>query len=264
MKRLLLSIAMLATFCTGAFAADLTAAIRNGYSAQPVAVYNWQGVYAGLTGGGAWGHIDTTANSITTSGALVGIPGGKFNPAATFRGADSSASLSGGAFGGFAGYNYQLGRLVLGVEGDFAGTTLKTASAFAGSPAGPQYTTSTKADMYGTFRARAGYAFDNVLVYGTGGLAVGHFRSTLGILPGPAGAPTGPQYAASSDAWKVGYAVGAGFDWQVAPHWIVGFQYLHMGFGKSGYDFDFGKAGSAHADGKFDVDLAMARVGYQF
>jgi len=264
MKRLFFALAMMAATFTSALAADLPAAISNGYSAQPVAVYNWQGVYAGLTGGGAWGDINTTANSITTSGALVGIPGGAFNPASTFRGANSSASVSGGTVGGFVGYNYQLGRLVLGVESDAAWTSIKTSSAFSGSPLGPQYTTSTKADMFGTVRGRVGYAFDNVLVYGTGGLAYGHFKSNLGILPGPKGAPTGPQYAASDDAWLTGAAYGGGLDWQFAPNWIARIEYMRLDFGKSGHNFNFGAAGTAHADATAPMNIVRAGIGYKF
>lgn len=264
MKRLVLSFIMSALMLTGAVAADLPSIIAKGPAAAPVAVYSWEGVYAGLNGGGTWGDIKTTKNSMTTSGALVGIPAGAFSPAATFLGADSAASVSGATVGGFAGYNYQLGRVVLGVESDFAWSDIKTASAFSGSPLGPQYTTSTTNDMFGTTRARLGYAFDHVLVYGTGGVGYGHFKSSLGILPGPKGAPTGPQYAASNDAWLVGAAYGGGVDWQVMPNWIVGVEYLRIDYGKSGHDFNFGKAGSAHADADVAMNVVRARIGYKF
>lgn len=264
MKRFILSFAASVLMLTGAFAADLPSLITKGPRAQPVAVYSWEGVYAGLNGGGAWGDINTTKNSMTTSGALVGIPAGTFSPASTFLGSDSAASVSGATVGGFAGYNYQLGRVVLGIESDFAWSNIKTSSAFSGSPLGPQYTTSTKGDMFGTTRARIGYAFDNVLVYGTGGIGYGHFKSSLGILPGPKGAPTGPQYSASDSAWLTGAAYGAGVDWMVAPNWIVGVEYLRIDYGKSGHNFDFKAAGSAHADADVAMNIVRAKVGYKF
>lgn len=264
MKRFFLSLIASAMVLTSAAAADLPSLITKGPHAYPVSVYNWEGVYAGLNGGGAWGNIDTSKNSMTTSGALVGIPAGTFSPASTFLGSDSAASVSGATVGGFAGYNYQLGRVVLGVESDFAWSDIKTSSSFSGSALGPQYTTSTKGDMFGTTRARLGYAFDNVLVYGTGGVGYGHFKSSLGILPGAIGAPTGPQYSASNSAWLVGAAYGAGIDWMVTPNWIVGVEYLRIDYGKSGHDFNFKAAGSSHADADVNMNIVRARLGYKF
>jgi hypothetical protein len=37
-----------------------------------------------------------------------------------------------------------------------------------------------------------------------------------------------------------------------------------MGFGSESYDFDFGSAGSVHADSKLSLDIARVGVNYRF
>ena len=78
---------------SGAMAADLSVAPL--YKAPPATApaYDWSGFYAGVNGGGGWGHSWWNANA-------TGFP------------------VSGGQVGGTAGYNWQLGGVVLGVEGD--------------------------------------------------------------------------------------------------------------------------------------------------
>src|SRR5882672_9740960 len=91
--------ALLAAQCANA--ADLSVAPL--YKAPPPAAapaYDWSGFYLGINGGGGWGHSnwDANATGIRTSGELVG---------------------------GTAGYNWQLGGAVLGVEGDIDWANLK-------------------------------------------------------------------------------------------------------------------------------------------
>ena len=64
--------------------------------------YNWTGFYAGINGGGGFGHSDWSL------------------PAGT-----SGFDTSGGLVGGTVGYNYQMGRTVLGLEGDIDYSTIK-------------------------------------------------------------------------------------------------------------------------------------------
>ena len=64
---------------------------------QPVApmynpIYNWTGFYVGINGGGAWGNSQWDGLN-------------KFD-------------LSGGMIGGTIGYNWQVGQIVVGAEGD--------------------------------------------------------------------------------------------------------------------------------------------------
>src|ERR1700760_4557626 len=100
MKRLLLAstgaIALLAGAAT-ANAADLPrrAAYPVKAPAYVAQVYNWTGFYLGVNGGGGFGRS-----------SFDGFPAvGDFN-------------VSGAMLGGTAGYNVQMGQIVLGAEGD--------------------------------------------------------------------------------------------------------------------------------------------------
>jgi len=247
-----------------ALAADLTYEP----AAAPAAVaapFSWTGFYVGLNAGYGWGDVDTSENSMTTTGPLVGLSPGTLIPAATFLGADSSASADGILGGAQIGYNYQVGTWVFGAEADYQAADLKTSDSFLGSPQGPYYQTSAELQSFGTLRARVGYAIDNVLIYGTGGLAVGQGKAGLTIQGGVPGGFTGPEYSQTDSKTMVGYAIGAGAEWAIAhSNWSVKAEYLYTDFGSKTFDFDFGSAGSASSRGEISASIVRAGLNYRF
>ena len=83
--------------------------------------------------------------------------------------------LAGGTLGG----NYQWGQFVLGIEGDGDWQNLN-GSTFTNCSHG----CTTQSDWLATVRGRAGYAFDRILIYGTGGGAFGNLQAGVnGTLP---------------------------------------------------------------------------------
>ena len=128
------TVAVLALASGAAVAADFPRSSAPYYNPAPSSLYNWGGVYAGLNLGYGWGKV-------TNSGA---------NP-------------SGILGGGQVGYNWQSGPFVYGAEADLQGSNANDtfASWKFSNP------------WFGTLRGRAGYAFNNILVYGTLGLAIG-------------------------------------------------------------------------------------------
>jgi outer membrane immunogenic protein len=248
---------------TPALAADLT--YEPAPVAAPVSVYNWTGFYIGVNAGYGWGDIDTTDSSMTTTGPLVGIGQGTFNPAQTFAGEDGSASVDGWLGGAQIGYNYQVGTWVFGAEADYQAIDLDTSSSFLGSVAGPYYETSAELQSFGTVRGRIGYAIDNVLLYGTGGLAIGQAKAGLSIQGGVPGDFTGPRFSESSSKTMVGFAVGAGAEWAIArSNWSVKAEYLYTDFGKKTFDFDFGAGDSATSRGDVSASIVRAGLNYRF
>ena len=96
----------------------------------------------------------------------------------------NSASSGSWLAGGQAGYNWQNGSVVYGVEADIAGTGLKSTldtSLQAFFNPVPTATATSSIDWYGTVRGRVGWATGPVMFYGTGGLAYGrtNVNSTL-------------------------------------------------------------------------------------
>ncbi len=116
--------------------------------------YNWTGAYAGINGGGGFGHSDWLL------------------PAGT-----SGFDTSGGLVGGTLGYNYQMGHLVLGIEGDADYSTIKgDTTAATGICTG--ISCETRNDWLATARGRLGYAFDRVMPFVTAGGAFGDVKLT--------------------------------------------------------------------------------------
>lgn len=120
-------------------------------------VFTWTGFYAGLNAGYAF-HAGSSGHTDPTYGAVTG-----------------GARSGGFAGGGQIGYNYQFAPgsgLVIGVETDIQGASFaKADAAYLGTT--PYYSVRPSPDYFGTVRGRLGYAFDRVLVYGTGGFAYG-------------------------------------------------------------------------------------------
>ena len=138
------AVALMATGLASAHAADLPYGSRAPYTVnQPLNAFSWAGPYLGGNLGYNWGSIDN--NPAKPSGVLGGVGGG---------------------------YNWQTGQWVFGVEGDLQANGAEDTFA-------PWKFSNP---WFGTVRGRVGYAFNNVLVYGTGGLAFGSLRAeTFGL-----------------------------------------------------------------------------------
>lgn len=247
-----------------AFAEDSVSLAQRPASASGPS-FDWSGVYAGVNVGYGWGDIDTSDNSITTTGPLVGLPRGTFTPAVTYGGDDSSVDAKGWLGGVQIGFNHQIGAWVLGIEADYQAIDFDDSNSFLGSPAGPYYQTRAEVESFGTVRARIGYAFDNLLLFGTGGLAVGEAEARLSIQGGVPGAFAGPRYTDTASETMVGYAIGAGAEWAIANSaWSLKAEYLHVDFGSKRFDFSFPATGGDTATTRGKVDLDIVRVGLNY
>jgi outer membrane immunogenic protein len=239
---LLSSAALTGCLSASAFAADMS--VRG----TPVYVpFTWTGFYGGVNVGYGWG--DPKITSVITSFVEPG-PGatGVLNAAASETSSSSSSAL-----GGFqAGYNIQTGSWVYGLETDLSVTKLQaisppiaaSTSAFGGADTASLQTTSTPTasiDWFGTLRGRLGFAWDRVLMYGTGGLAYGLVRLTDGTLfngfAGQGISPTDGSVAFNSvsapkdSIVKVGWSAGGGIDYAYTNNIILSFTYMHVDLG---------------------------------
>src|SRR5205085_12245206 len=109
-----------------ASAADMPVRVPAYKAPAPVATFSWTGFYLGIHGGGDWFNKDwfTPLTPINTAG------GGCFGCPASAGGHTSSSWL----LGGQAGFNYQVGRLVLGVEAQASWTKLEGSNVNVMSP----------------------------------------------------------------------------------------------------------------------------------
>ena len=209
----------------GANAADLP--LKAPPAPAPVVTPSWYGFWIGVQGGYGFG-----------GDAINFSPSAAFVPA--FVAGNVPSSLAGdprGAIGGIQfGSNWQYGRWVLGTASDFSFSDIeKTQPVNTISNQGPVTSIGRqKLSWLSTTRARVGYTVtDNLLLYGTGGLADGRASasSSFAVLGCP---PTGNCPAGSNDKALWGWAAGAGMEYAVG-HWSFDVEYLHYDLGTLNY-----------------------------
>jgi outer membrane immunogenic protein len=142
----------------------------------PYFAFSWAGPYVGATLGYEWGSIDN-------------------NP-----------THPNGVAGGFeAGFNWQNGHFIYGGEADIS------FSAANDTFAPWQFSN----PWFGTARGRAGITVNNVLLFGTAGLAYGELTGTSsGNL--------------SESHTSLGWVVGLGAEVSFAPHWSAKAEWLYL------------------------------------
>ena len=172
-----------AGWAVSAQAADMNYGSRAPYTVnQPLNAYSWAGPYIGGNLGYAWGSVDN--NPTKPSGVSGGVQGG---------------------------YNWQSGPLVFGVEGDIQITGADDTFA-------PWKFSNP---WFGTVRGRAGYAFNNIYLYGTGGLAFGELRAeTFGL---------------SETHTNAGWTVGVGAEFGLVQNWTAKIEYLYVDLSNSNF-----------------------------
>jgi outer membrane immunogenic protein len=216
-------------------------------AARGIALYDWTGLYAGLHLGGAWADTGAYDNQ-------------GYNRIGDAWGANSSGFLAGGQLG----YNWQVGWLMLGLEGDIGdlglngnGTSHFAATNFDTSSA-------TDADFYLTARGRLGIVADHWMIYATGGYFGAETR--VSITDTCTIAPCGPSSISAKDSsFRSGWTAGGGIEASLGGPWTAKAEYLY-------YDLSdrtvSGLAGGAGPRFSWDLDthgnMVRAGVNYRF
>jgi outer membrane immunogenic protein len=200
MKRILLAGVIALAAGAQALAADLPPPMAPAPRAPAAYIpapppWSWTGFYLGINGGYGFGNSNWTF----PAGFSVG-----------------SFKVNGGMAGGTLGYNYQIGQLVLGIEGDYDWQNVR---GFANNAA-TCIACDTASSWIGTVRGRVGYAFDRIMVYGTAGGAVTDVKASFGAQPW-----------ASSTEW--GWTAGGGIEGAIFDNWTAKVEYLYADFSKA-------------------------------
>ncbi len=160
-------------------------------SPAPYSAFSWAGPHFGANVGYQWGSV-----------------------------ANSSADPHGFLGGLQLGYDWQSGQVVFGVETDAQLTGADDRSG------GRKFSV----PWFGTLRGRAGVAVNNMLFYGTGGLAYGGSKlETLGL---------------TETHSHFGWTAGAGLEVGLTPNWSAKVEYLFVNladerYALTGLDHDF-------------------------
>ena len=179
-----------------------------------VQAYNWTGFFIGGSLGVLNGQLDMDYLAPPIAAGLTANP--RFA----------------GALGGFqAGYDYQTGKWVFGVEANINATNARGAKP---CQVFILVTCEDKKDWIGTATARAGYAFWNrSIVYGRAGAAFTNTTITAtcngnGVIP--IGCP------ATDSQSRVGWTVGFGSEFALSPNWTVRGETNYYDLGKNQYN----------------------------
>jgi outer membrane immunogenic protein len=210
MKHWLYTISAAAILASGsAFAADLGRGPP--MAPPPVPFFTWTGFYVGADVGYAWAQDTGTEYPTSTPSVLDGW---------------TANSKPTGVFGGgFVGYNWQMGPLVFGLEGDAQAAGVKGTGYYSlngGSPITDHVNSNT--DFEASIRGRLGYAFDRFLVYGTGGVAFSN--TNYSYVYGVSGPPV-TNFAIG----RTGWTAGAGLEYAFTNNWTVRAEYRYADFG---------------------------------
>jgi len=165
------------------------------------------------------------------SGAYLGATAGyRFETADWYTSPPRHASLNGFDVGALAGYGWQSGRGVFGLEIDASPAPRTLTVACDAAP------TACRVEISGlySFRPRFGWIFGNTLLYGTGGLALAPWQSRV------FNSVTGQRFDSVSGV-NYGVAVGGGIEQRIAPN--VAFRAEVMHYGMAGWDLTLPLAG---------------------
>jgi outer membrane immunogenic protein len=293
-RKLLLASVAVTTVAGSALAADLPSRKAPPPAFIPPPVLTWQGFYVGINGGGLWSNSRT----ISTTATNLGVP---FAPFAPFSAAAAAASTNIfgngnnnnriGFLGGVQwGYNWQWNQIVLGTESDFQGTfdgcrgnnnnnngfflggnnngCVVTGIGIApidatGLSMITQQNVERRMDYFGTSRVRAGFLVTpTLLLYGTGGVAYGHIRTTSLISTNVMGVPAGvvvPGVSLYNDTrLKAGFTAGGGIEWMFLPNWSLKVEGLYYDLGRTTFNQNF-----VQTLGPGGLGIALSNTGTQ-
>ena len=198
LKKLLLGSVAAAAISSTALAADavVEAPAPPPQAVEAAPVFSWAGGYVGAFGGYGWGNGDFYDG--------VG---------------SASDDFDGGRFGGFAGWNFDVGsNIIVGVEGDLNSDWNENSYGDV----------DVKTGLNGSVRGRVGYAMDRALLYAAGGWTATNFSVD------------GPGFG--EDKMLNGWTLGAGFDYAVTDQLFTRVEYRYNDYAEKnilGVDTDF-------------------------
>jgi outer membrane immunogenic protein len=226
MNKLATAAALALSVATPALAADLPNrynAPQNDYYAPPPD-FPWTGIYAGINGSLAAGSFSNGGNS-----------------------------AFGNAFGGFggvtAGYNYQSGSLLVGVEGDFAFGSAGGSGVFNNTAIG-----NGQVQNMDTARVRFGYIYDHFLIYLTGGYAGANVHGSVTDMG------ANPNLLISQSQYLNGWTIGTGVEVALTNHISIKGEYLFTQLGGG----NFFNSTRDQLNSGLNMNLIRAGVNYRF
>jgi outer membrane immunogenic protein len=196
-----------------------------------IVAQTWTGCYVGVHAGYGWGR-KKWADAL-----------GEFD----------AHDVDGALVGGQIGCDYQTGAWVTGLEGQGSWADIKGSG---NSVRNALQQENDRVDALASITARLGYAMGPHLLYVKGGLAGAHDRYDIS-------APLlGLGIIAAADQYRLGWTVGAGWEYMFAPGWSAKLEYMYMDFGNR--DVTFLSIAGTPVLGEIDQNIHTVKVGLNY
>jgi outer membrane immunogenic protein len=208
-KFMFTGLAYAALMLSPAFAADM--ALKGPPAPYPQPTSSWTGFYLGVNGGAGWGNSSSSAD-ISLAGLTTTLP-------------IASQGTAGWLGGVTAGYNFQAGVVVFGVEGDFDWADIEGNTSCL-----VVFNCNVKQDWVGDIAGRLGVApISNLLMYVKGGVAWADTKYNFGNSF-TAGVVTVSITGNASDT-RTGGLLGMGAEYAFMAHWSAKIEYDFIDYG---------------------------------
>ena len=208
----IVSAGLLVLSCGSALGADLIQGgahiipARTALSTAPAS--SWSSFYLGANGGGGWGNVSTSALAEIAAPPLL---------------ATRLQLGRSGPIGGLqAGFTLQTGVIVYGAEADMSFGVIRGGMNVASQDGAATGRLESKISMLGTVRGRFGFAFDHLLLYGTGGFATGYHEAKSAITT-----TGGVTSAGALREWVPGWTRGLGGEYAFSDNMSLKLEYLY-------------------------------------
>jgi opacity protein-like surface antigen len=199
--------------------------------------YDWTGPYAGVSAGSTWGRTHWASQGDTVAPDYAGFLGG-----------------------GQAGYNFQTGQFVGGIEADAGGSNARGS---APCPVQPLlYSCEDNIGALGSVTGRFGYAWGRALFYAKAGWAFGDVTAgrSVNVVDPLAAFPPAIGGVAKSTNWENGWTAGVGVEFALTDRWSAKAEYMHYEFPQ----YTFTVAPNAIASASTAGDTVRIGVNYHF
>jgi outer membrane immunogenic protein len=226
---------------------------------MPAPIWSWTGFYIGGHVGAGWGTSETSLTSFSAP-----IIDAINDPISLAFAQNSRSGFLGGAQ---AGYNWQSGWAVFGVQADIAGMDIKGTT-----PCLLLLSCTDKSNWLATASGRIGaVALDRILIYAKGGAAWMNTKHTVDTPNFGLGIPI-PNQVVNGSGNNWGWLVGLGTEYMISKNWTAFVEYDYIQFQKSNETFplNLGTVGlltgpiSVSADIKNTMSIAKVGVNYKF
>jgi len=265
MKKIYAGMAVLAFGAVAATSASADGMRRGSVKDAPMpvapqcgtSVYNWNGVYAGVQVGTA-----SYRTTLQNENGAAPFPLGFFG--ATI---DGTREDEGFTVGGVIGYNMQKCNTVFGIEAEFNWVDVERSYGVSlGAPFGQVFNARSEMDFYGAIKLRTGFAFDNLLLYATGGFAwanIEHKGSNPALFGGAI--PAGIASFSNSDT-RWGWVVGVGTEYALTNRITWRSEATYTRFEDQDFNLNFSGPLAGLAPLRYNVqdEVWMIRTGLNF